>query len=80
ITKVLNESSISGKTRNNWEREIRQYIAKEQDSDIIMLLERPSEKLGYMGCHFKKAEYLLGEILEYSLIIKNELIAYLDNQ
>lgn len=80
INKVLDESSISGKTRNNWEREIRQYIAKEQDSDIIMLLERPSEKLGSMGWHFKKAEYLLGEILEYSLIIKNELIAYLDNQ
>ncbi|HBV7029290.1 TPA: hypothetical protein MD441_002419 [Escherichia coli] len=79
ITKVLDESSISGKTRNNLEIEIRQYIAKEKDSDIIMLLEAPSEKLGYMGWHFKKAEYLLGEILEYSLIIKNELIAYLDN-
>ncbi|HAW0199911.1 TPA: hypothetical protein JLI54_002948 [Escherichia coli] len=79
ITKVLDESSISGKARNNGEIEIRQYIAKEQDSDIIMLLEGPSKKLGYMGRYFYKAEYLLGEILEYSLIIKEELKSYLGN-
>ncbi|HCP4543259.1 TPA: hypothetical protein ODO54_004833, partial [Escherichia coli] len=55
------------------------YIAKVQEDDIVMLLERPSEIFGSFGGYFNRAKFLLSDILEYSLIIKEELKSYLGN-
>ncbi|EIB3293613.1 hypothetical protein K8T18_003686, partial [Escherichia coli] len=79
INKVLDESEINGKKRVIGERAVRSYIAKVQEDDIVMLLERPSEIFGSFGGYFNRAKFLLSDILEYSLIIKEELKSYLGN-
>ena len=79
INKVLDESEINGKKRVIGERAVRSYITKVQEEDIVMLLERPSEILGSFGGYFNRAKFLLSDILEYSLIIKEELKSYLGN-